>query len=49
MTPQDFKHWFAKHGAMPVGARPEDYHLAEQIAWKAYLRGKKDQTRKDRT
>ena len=45
MTPDEFFHWFARHGAMPQGARPEDYEIARDIAWKAYLRGMKDQNK----
>lgn len=45
MRPQDFEHWLAKHGILLLGARPGDYARSKEIAWAAYLRGKKDQKR----
>lgn len=45
MNEQDFFHWIAKHGKMPLGTSPEGYITMREIAWKAYLRGKKDQAK----
>lgn len=43
MDREQFEHWLALHGAMPVGSPREVYQASGDLAWKAYKRGRDDQ------